>query len=179
MILIDTSPLAHVKVQVLPMSAGPHAGLKDQFVILDFPDPNDRSVVYLGTATDGLYLEETHHIDRYSLVFQHLCAAALSVDASIDHLSIMLTNREATMDLSQAEWRKSARSSGDGNDCVEVATNMPGIVAVRDSKDPAGPNLLVTALAWRFFIGGVKAKESALDVVPREDHEGGTIRPAR
>lgn len=72
------------------MSAGPHAGLKGHFVILDFPDPTDRSVVYLETATDGLYLEETEQVNRYTLVFQHLCASALSVDASITYLSTLL-----------------------------------------------------------------------------------------
>lgn len=44
------------------------------------------------------------------------------------------------MDLSRAEWRKSSKSSGNGGNCVEVARNLPGIVAVRDSKDPDGPN---------------------------------------
>ncbi|MEV7965797.1 helix-turn-helix transcriptional regulator [Sphaerisporangium sp. NPDC088356] len=88
--LIDTSPLEHVKLQVLPMSAGPHAGLKGHFVILDFPDPTDRSMVYLETATDGLYLEETQQLNRYTLVFQHLCASALSIDASLAYLSTLL-----------------------------------------------------------------------------------------
>ena len=41
-------------------------------------------------------------------------------------------------DLSQAIWRKSSYSSSTGQNCVEVATNLPGIVAVRDSKDPTG-----------------------------------------
>lgn len=48
------------------------------------------------------------------------------------------------MDLSGAVWRKSSRSSGNGGQCVEVAMNLPGVVAVRDSKDPDGPKLLFT-----------------------------------
>jgi hypothetical protein len=48
------------------------------------------------------------------------------------------------MDLTHAEWRKSSRSGGNGGQCVEVACNLPGIVAVRDSKDPAGPALAFT-----------------------------------
>jgi uncharacterized protein DUF397 len=43
------------------------------------------------------------------------------------------------MDLTRAKWRKSIRSGGNGGDCVEVARNLPGVVAVRDSKDPHGP----------------------------------------
>jgi uncharacterized protein DUF397 len=41
------------------------------------------------------------------------------------------------IDLSRAEWHKSSYSSQDGN-CVEVATNMPGMVAVCDSKGSPG-----------------------------------------
>ena len=56
------------------------------------------------------------------------------------------------------EWRKSTRSAGQG-DCVEVATNVAGVVAVRDSKDPSGPVLTFTVAEWRAFIGGAKVGE--------------------
>ncbi|MEV0429941.1 DUF397 domain-containing protein [Micromonospora sp. NPDC050495] len=59
------------------------------------------------------------------------------------------------MDLSDARWRKSTRSSGQGGACVEVADNLPGVVAVRDSKDPAGPALAFTPDAWRAFVARV------------------------
>jgi hypothetical protein len=59
-------------------------------------------------------------------------------------------------DLSRADWRKSSYSSQSGN-CVEVATNLPGMVAIRDSKDPGGPGLLVPAAEWRAFVRGLKA----------------------
>ena len=42
-------------------------------------------------------------------------------------------------DLSHATWRKSTYSSSSGQNCVEVATNLPGMVAIRDSKDPRRP----------------------------------------
>jgi hypothetical protein len=54
-------------------------------------------------------------------------------------------------DLSRATWRKSTYSSQDGN-CVEVARNLPGVVAVRDSKNPDGPELLVSPAEWRAFV---------------------------
>ncbi|TMR89445.1 DUF397 domain-containing protein [Nonomuraea basaltis] len=63
------------------------------------------------------------------------------------------------MDLSRAVWRKSSRSSGNGGQCVEVAINLPGVVAVRDSKDPDGPKLLFTPTEWKMFIKGVKDGE--------------------
>lgn len=50
------------------------------------------------------------------------------------------------IDLTNALWRKSSLSGNGGADCVEVATNLPGIATVRDSKDPLGP-VLVSPLA--------------------------------
>jgi hypothetical protein len=44
-------------------------------------------------------------------------------------------------------WRKSSYSSANGGACVEVARNLPGVVAVRDSKNLAGPALAVTPAA--------------------------------
>ncbi|MEU4771010.1 DUF397 domain-containing protein [Micromonospora sp. NPDC023644] len=55
-------------------------------------------------------------------------------------------------DLTSAQWRKSTRSSSNGGACVEVADNLPGVVAVRDSKDPAGPALTFSPVAWRAFV---------------------------
>ncbi|TDD61950.1 DUF397 domain-containing protein [Actinomadura darangshiensis] len=52
------------------------------------------------------------------------------------------------MDLSNAAWRKASRSGENGGDCVELA-DAAGIVAVRDSKDPYGPVLLLTRAALR------------------------------
>lgn len=49
--------------------------------------------------------------------------------------------------LSHAAWRKSRRSGSEEN-CVEVA-NLPGIVAVRDSKNPDGGEIIVSRAAWR------------------------------
>ncbi|GIJ75728.1 protein of unknown function [Micromonospora phaseoli] len=58
-------------------------------------------------------------------------------------------------DLTGATWRKSTRSSSNGGDCVEVADNLPGVVGVRDSKDPAGPALAFGPAAWRAFVAQV------------------------
>lgn len=55
------------------------------------------------------------------------------------------------MDLSRADWRKSSFSSSNGGNCVQVARNIAGVVAVRDSKNPDGPALVFTAEEWRSF----------------------------
>jgi transcriptional regulator with XRE-family HTH domain len=82
--LIETAeaPNSKITLQVLPLSVGSHPGLSGPFVILDFPSGEDEPVIYLETATDGLYLEETAEIDRYTLMFDHLRASALSADES-------------------------------------------------------------------------------------------------
>ncbi|GIG86123.1 DUF397 domain-containing protein [Plantactinospora endophytica] len=56
------------------------------------------------------------------------------------------------MELTRASWRKSSRSNSTGGNCVEVADNLPGVVAVRDSKDQGGPVLAFEPNAWRAFV---------------------------
>lgn len=51
-----------------------------------------------------------------------------------------------------ARWRKSTYSDGNGGNCVEVAEGTPGVVPVRDSKVTHGPVLLVGTAAWTEFI---------------------------
>ncbi|RCG26485.1 DUF397 domain-containing protein [Sphaerisporangium album] len=57
-------------------------------------------------------------------------------------------------DLQGAKWRKSTYSTHNGN-CVEVAANLPGLIAVRDSKTPTTPVLLPPA-EWSAFLTGLK-----------------------
>jgi len=59
-------------------------------------------------------------------------------------------------DLSGATWRKSTCSGGATN-CVEVGSGLPLIVAVRDSKDPAGPKLTFAFGAWDTFTARMKS----------------------
>jgi Domain of unknown function (DUF397) len=60
------------------------------------------------------------------------------------------------MDLTRAERRTYTRSGSNGGNRVEVARNLPGIVAVRDSKNPHGPVLTIESAGWREFIADVK-----------------------
>jgi hypothetical protein len=55
-----------------------------------------------------------------------------------------------------ARWRKSSYSDGNGGDCVEVADGVPGVVPVRDSKVPDGPVIIVGSGAWTEFIRTVR-----------------------
>ncbi|MFI1186883.1 DUF397 domain-containing protein [Streptomyces californicus] len=58
-------------------------------------------------------------------------------------------------DLTAAAWRSSSYSNEEGGNCVQVADGFPGVVPVRDSKNPHGPSLALTADAWTAFISGV------------------------
>lgn len=59
------------------------------------------------------------------------------------------------MDLSTATWRKSSRSQGGGQNCVEVAA-LQGAIAIRDSKDPHGPVHLIPLQAFRDLTTRIK-----------------------
>ena len=65
-------------------------------------------------------------------------------------------------DRSRAVWRTSSYTNN-GGACVEVADNLPGIVAARDSKDRNGPVLVLTSAQWREFTGGIRAGELSAD----------------
>ncbi|MEU3166118.1 DUF397 domain-containing protein [Streptosporangium sp. NPDC006930] len=56
-------------------------------------------------------------------------------------------------------WIRSSHSGPNGDDCVEVAMNLPGLVAVRDSKDPSGPMLTFSPRAWSDFLTGIRSGE--------------------
>jgi hypothetical protein len=53
-------------------------------------------------------------------------------------------------------WIKSSYSGGQGGDCVEVAAFPADQVAVRDTKDQAGPKLQFSRGAWDVFMAGMK-----------------------
>jgi hypothetical protein len=81
--LIDCAEHGKTTLQVVPFSAGAHAGTTGPFIILDFPEPTDPSVVYVETLAGDLYLEERADVDRYTLAFDRLLAAALHPDDSV------------------------------------------------------------------------------------------------
>ncbi|MGW2542887.1 DUF397 domain-containing protein, partial [Kitasatospora sp. NPDC001574] len=62
------------------------------------------------------------------------------------------------INLAGARWVKS-RHSGNGGNCVEIAPGFPGLVPVRDSKDPSGPALVFPVDGWRSFVTALQAGE--------------------
>ena len=62
------------------------------------------------------------------------------------------------MDLSNATWRKSSYSGGNGGNCVEIAALPDHSRAVRDSKDPEGPKLVLAPADMADFHRGHKGR---------------------
>jgi hypothetical protein len=59
-------------------------------------------------------------------------------------------------DPNDATWRKSTRSNGSGNECVEIASLTTG-AAVRDSKAPEAGALLLTPRTWQSLLTAVRS----------------------
>lgn len=82
--LVELAALPNVTLQVVPFSAGAHAGMEAPFLILGFPEQADPDVVYVENSTSGVYLEQPEDVHRYTLMFDHLRAAALKPDDTVD-----------------------------------------------------------------------------------------------
>ena len=81
--LIECAEQGKTTLQVVPFGAGAHAGTTGPFIILDFSEPTDPSVVYVETLAGDLYFEEYADVDRYTLAFDRLFAAVLHPDDSV------------------------------------------------------------------------------------------------
>ena len=81
--LCEVAGLPNVTLQVVPFSAGAHAGMEGPFLILGFPEQADPDVVYVENTTSGVYLEQPEDVRRYTLMFDHLRASAWKPDDTI------------------------------------------------------------------------------------------------
>ena len=57
--------------------------------------------------------------------------------------------------LTKKVWRKSSYSGGNA-ECIEVGSNLPGLLIIRDSKNPDGPELTFTWAQWESFMSQLK-----------------------
>jgi hypothetical protein len=69
--------------------------------------------------------------------------------------------RDVTVRDTNATWIKSSHSGPTGGNCVEVAFLADGDVAMRNSHDPGGPELVFTRAEWAAFLGGARDGEFA------------------
>ncbi|MDQ3406321.1 MAG: helix-turn-helix domain-containing protein [Actinomycetota bacterium] len=85
--LVEAAMMPNVTLQVVPFSAGAHAGMEAPFLILGFPEQADPDVVYVENTTSGVYLEQPSDVHRYTLMFDHLRATASPPDDTVELVS--------------------------------------------------------------------------------------------
>jgi transcriptional regulator with XRE-family HTH domain len=81
--LADSAQQGKTTIQVMPYRAGAHSGTTGPFVILDFEELTDPTVVYVETLAGDIYLEERSDVNRYTLAFDRLLAGSLHPDDSV------------------------------------------------------------------------------------------------
>jgi transcriptional regulator with XRE-family HTH domain len=84
--LLELTAFPNVTLQVLPFDAGAHASMGTSFELLHFPEPRDTAIVYIEDQTTSQYLETPAEVERYTLVFDHLRASALSPERSAEFI---------------------------------------------------------------------------------------------
>jgi transcriptional regulator with XRE-family HTH domain len=85
--LTEAALLPHVRLQVLPFTAGAHIGITGPFVIFSFPSTSDLDVVVLDHLTSSLYLERKEDLQAYLEAFNTLQIHALSPEDSLDYIA--------------------------------------------------------------------------------------------
>lgn len=88
--------MPHIDVQVLPFRQGEHAGLTAPFMILDFPNPLDSTIVCVPTLTDALYLEEHDDVNMYIATFGDIQGSAVSAQESAEIIGEYIESLENT-----------------------------------------------------------------------------------
>ncbi|MGW6457126.1 DUF397 domain-containing protein, partial [Streptomyces sp. NPDC055078] len=78
--------------------------------------------------------------------------------------------RTRLADLSTATWRKSSHSNQDGGDCVEISTDFPGLIPLRDSKTPTAPALILTPGAFAGLVAYAKSPDLSAATWRKSSH---------
>ncbi|WP_254802548.1 Scr1 family TA system antitoxin-like transcriptional regulator [Kitasatospora sp. SUK 42] len=156
--LQSVAALPHVTLQIAPSSLGENLPSLLPFTLLT--TPTGTWMAYLETIQRGyVEREDQGNIRSLGRTYDWLQVQALSCADSLALIRARLKEFHAMFPIAAAKpnsWLKSSYSSGGGN-CIEVAPGLPGILPVRDSKDPEGPHLAFGSDAWQSFITGVKS----------------------
>lgn len=87
--LITAQESPNVTVQVLPYSAGAHVGIVGSFIVMEFPEEAEQKVVHVESMASALYMERRREVGMYMLSFDHLRAAALGPQATVEFITQM------------------------------------------------------------------------------------------
>lgn len=92
--LVMVAELDAVTLRVLPRDLGAHAGQYGVCTLLDFPDPEDPSLLYVSHATGSLHIEDPEQVWRARMLIDHLLERALGPEDSIALIERILAERE-------------------------------------------------------------------------------------
>lgn len=87
--LIMVADLSNVTLQVLPFTAGAHAGMDGAFALLLYEESADQNFVFAANAAGGLFLEKDDELQRYAFIFDHLRANALRPEESVAMIAML------------------------------------------------------------------------------------------
>jgi hypothetical protein len=84
--LTRLAELPTVTVQVLPFAIGGHPAMTTPYVIVDFADAADESVVYLDNLTLGQAYGDADNLGAYTMVHEKLRQLALTPEDSLTRI---------------------------------------------------------------------------------------------
>ena len=85
--LLQAVDSPNITLQVITFDVGAHPGMPGSFVYMEFGDAADPELVYVDTLAGDLFLEAEADLRRYSQMFDHLRATALSQSQTTDMIS--------------------------------------------------------------------------------------------
>ncbi len=91
--LLKLSKLAHVTIQVLPVSRFVHAAGGGAFTMLRFDEPDLPDVIYVENLLSAMYIDKPEHVVRYTEVMDRLCVECLTPPETVEFLTEQLDDR--------------------------------------------------------------------------------------
>jgi hypothetical protein len=91
--LVDAAELANVTIQVLPDELGDHPGTDGAFIVLEFEDPEDPSLLYVEYSTGAIHVQKTEEVMDAKLLFGKLHSLALAPAESVDFIQRVAEQR--------------------------------------------------------------------------------------
>ncbi|WP_441251210.1 helix-turn-helix domain-containing protein [Kitasatospora sp. McL0602] len=149
--LIEAGKLPNVVVQVSPFELGERSTAGTSHVLASLPDGPEW--LYSESLGRGHLVNDPERLRERSRAYDRLRADALSAPDSARLIRSAMEGLVNVKTSGNLTWRKSTYSDGDGGNCVEISEDLlsTGIVPVRDSKNPEGPQLHFSKEAWAAF----------------------------
>jgi len=85
--LIEVANKPNITIEIIPFSAGLHAGMKGSFEIIEFADPSDRDIVYVETPRADIFSDDPDDTSTYREAFDRLGKASLGPQDSMARIA--------------------------------------------------------------------------------------------